>query len=87
MGSGKTVSINRIVELLGGKKIYIPKRPGEPETTFADIRRIKKDIKWKPLISIEEGVDDLKKSINDWKSAPVWTPQKIKTNENMVSIP
>ena len=60
MGSGKTVSINRIIELLGGKKIYIPKRPGEPETTFADIRRIKKDIKWKPLISIEEGVDDLK---------------------------
>ncbi len=78
VGSGKTVSINRIVELLGGKKIYIPKRPGEPEITFADIRRIKKDIKWKPLISIEEGVDDLKKSINDWKSAPVWTPQKIK---------
>lgn len=78
VGSGKTVSINKIVELLGGKKIYIPKRPGEPDITFADIRRIKKEIQWKPLISIEEGIADLISSINDWKSAPVWTPLKIK---------
>ena len=64
--------------LLGGKKIYIPKRPGEPDITFANIRRIKKEIQWKPLISIEEGIADLIRSINDWKSAPVWTPLKIK---------
>ena len=28
VGSGKTISVNRIVELLKGKKVYIPKRPG-----------------------------------------------------------
>ena len=78
VGSGQTISINRIVELLEGTKVHIPKRPGEPEITFADIRRIKKEVKWKPLISIEKGIFDLKRSIKDWKSAPVWTPEKIK---------
>ena len=56
VGSGKTISVNKIVKLLGGKKIYIPKRPGEPDCTFADINKIKKDLKWKPKISIEEGI-------------------------------
>ena len=32
-----------MADLLGGEKVFIPKRPGEPETTFADIERIKED--------------------------------------------
>ena len=40
VGSGETVSINRLVKLLGGEKVYIPKRPGEPDFTFADGRPI-----------------------------------------------
>ena len=78
VGSGKTVSINKIVKLLGGRKVFIPKRPGEPDVTFADIRKIKKEVNWKPRISIEKGVNIILKSINDWKDAPVWTPEKIK---------
>ena len=41
VGSGNHYSINRLVELLGGKITYIPKRPGEPDCTFADITKIK----------------------------------------------
>ena len=41
VGSGKS-SINKIVKILGGNKIYIQKRPGEPNCTFADIKKIKK---------------------------------------------
>jgi UDP-glucose 4-epimerase len=78
VGSGKTISVNKIVELLGGKKIHIPKRPGEPDCTFADINKIKKDIKWKPEISIEEGIKKLIKNLDYWKKAPVWTPSLIK---------
>ncbi len=44
VGSGKTVSVNKIVSILGGKKVFIPKRPGEPEITFADISKIKKKL-------------------------------------------
>jgi len=77
VGSGKAVSINNIVKLLGGNSIYIKKRPGEPDVTFADIRKIKKSLKWKPLISIEEGVYLLKKNIDYWKNAPLWKVNKI----------
>ena len=56
VGSGKTISINKIVKILGGKKIHIPKRPGEPDCTFADIRLIKNELKWSPKINIETGI-------------------------------
>ena len=78
IGGGKEVSVNKIVELIGGKKIYIPKRPGEPDRSLADISKIKKDLKWKPKITIEKGIKSLLKNISYWKSAPVWTPKKIK---------
>ena len=77
VGSGKTISINKIVKLLGGSRVKIPKRPGEPDCTFANINKIKKLIKWKPKIQIEEGIKLLIKDINYWKKAPVWTPKKI----------
>ena len=78
VGSGRTVSINKICGLLKGKKIYIPKRPGEPDITYADIRKIKKELKWKPKIKIEQGIKILLKNINYWKEAPLWTRSKIK---------
>jgi len=77
VGSGKTTSVNRIVELLGGEKVFIKKRPGEPDCTFADIKKIKKKLNWKPKIKIEEGVKILLNEINYWKNAPVWTPKTI----------
>ena len=77
VGSGTTVSINQIVKLLGGKKIHIPRRPGEPDCTFADIKKIKKYLNWFPKISIYEGVKKLKENINYWKDAPIWTKDKI----------
>ncbi|MDI7184902.1 SDR family oxidoreductase [Leptospira santarosai] len=77
VGSGATISVNRIVELLKGDVTYIPKRPGEPNSTFADITKIKKDLKWSPRISIEVGIAELIKNIDYWREAPVWTPDKI----------
>ena len=77
VGSGKTISVNKIVEILGGKKTYVPKRPGEPDCTFADMKKIKKILKWKPKIDINEGIKIILKEIDYWKDAPVWTPNKI----------
>ena len=79
IGTGKPVSVNKIVELLKfKKKTYIPKRPGEPNITFADIKKIKKIIRWKPKVSIEEGMKKVLNEISYWKKAPVWTRSKIK---------
>ena len=59
LGSGKETSINKIANMIGGKKIFIPKRPGDPNRSCANISKIKKDIKWKPRISIIEGIERL----------------------------
>tara|TARA_X000000950_G_scaffold288217_1_gene403944 strand:- start:5947 stop:6942 length:996 start_codon:yes stop_codon:yes gene_type:complete len=77
VAGGKEVKVNTIAKLIGGKKVNIPKRPGEPDRSLADIQKVKKDFKWKPQISIKEGVENLIKNINHWKNAPVWTPSKI----------
>ena len=77
VGSDTTVSVNRIVELLGGDKVNIPKRPGEPDCTYADITKIKDELGWRPTISIEEGVENILENINYWKEATVWGPESI----------
>ena len=82
IGSDHTYSVNRLVELLSeGEKpnvVYIPKRPGEPDCTFADTTKIKKFLGWCPKVSLEEGVQHLIENIDYWRKAPVWTPDSIK---------
>ncbi len=77
VASGNPVSVNRLVELLGGKVTHIPRRPGEPDLTHADISRIKRLLGWKPEVTIEEGVKILLDNIDYWRKAPVWTPETI----------
>lgn len=77
VGSGNTYSVNRLVELLGGEKVYIPKRPGEPDCTFADITKIQKLLNWTPQVSFEEGVEKMLQNIDYWKDAPVWDSKSI----------
>jgi len=78
VGSGKTYSINYLTELLKGEKIYISKRPGEPDCTFADISKIKRLINWSPKISLEDGVKIMLDNINYWENAPIWDLHNIK---------
>ena len=77
VGSDQTYSVNRLVDLLGGKKIYLPKRPGEPDCTFADIAKIRKLLNWKADVSFEEGVSIMLDNIDYWREAPVWEPASI----------
>ena len=77
VGSGKTISVNRLVELLEGPCIHIPKRPGEPDCTFADISKIKHELNWSPKISIEKGIEILLENIDYWRTAPVWDEKSI----------
>ena len=77
VGSGATVSVNRLVELLVGEKVHIPKRPGEPDSTFADISKIQSELGWEPQVPIEDGVAEILKHIDYWRDAPVWSPDSI----------
>jgi len=77
VGSGNHYSVNRLVELLGGQVEHIPKRPGEPDCTFADVRKISRLLDWKARVSFEEGVGRMLERIEDWRDAPVWNPASI----------
>lgn len=77
LGAGKPQSVNRLVELLGGPVVYIPKRPGEPDCTFADIAKVSRELKWRPQVSFEEGVGRILAEIDYWRDAPLWEPDSI----------
>lgn len=78
LGAGRPVSVNRLVELLGAREVtHIPKRPGEPDVTHADTRKIRAALGWEPRVSFEEGVAVMLKNIDYWREAPVWTPRSI----------
>jgi UDP-glucose 4-epimerase len=77
VGSGGTYSINRLVKLLGGDVIHLPKRPGEPDSTFADTSRIRKLLCWNPAVDFESGVAKMLAVIDDWRDAPLWDQQSI----------
>jgi len=78
VGSDNHCSVNKLVELLGGSVIHIPKRPGEPDCTYADTKEIYKLLNWKAEVSFEDGVANMLKHLDDWKEAPVWEPESIK---------
>ena len=77
VGAGSPQSVNRLVELLDGEVVYLPKRPGEPDITHADISRIRETLAWEPRVSFEEGVSVMMENIELWREAPLWTPGSI----------
>ena len=77
VGFGNPQSVNKLVFLLGGEKAHIPKRPGEPDCTHAQIDKIKSMLGWQPKVSFEEGVEKILSQIDYWKEAPVWVPESI----------
>lgn len=77
VGSGGHYSVNMLVDLLGGPVVHIPKRPGEPDCTFADTTLISNILAWQPKVSFEEGVHRILERIDDWRNAPLWEPKSI----------
>jgi UDP-glucose 4-epimerase len=77
LGAGNPQSVNRLVALLGGEITYIPKRPGEPDATWANISRITEELGWKQEVSFEQGVANIVANIDYWRNAPLWNPDSI----------
>lgn len=77
VGSGGHYSVNRLIELLGGERVSIPKRPGEPDCTFGDTAKIARLLGWQPRVALEEGVATMLARLQDWQDAPLWTPESI----------
>jgi len=77
LGAGDPQPVNRLVELMGGEVVHVPKRPGEPDCTWADISKIQRMLGWKAEVSFPDGVRAMLGHIEDWRTAPLWTPEKI----------
>lgn len=77
LGAGKPQSVNRLVELIGGPVTHIPRRPGEPDVTWADIGKITRELGWQQRVPFEEGVGRMMAEIDKWRDAPLWDPDSI----------
>jgi len=77
VGAGNPQSVNRLVELIGGAVVHVPKRPGEPDCTFANIAKIRRMFGWQPRVSFEQGVAAMLADIERWNDAPLWEPESI----------
>jgi UDP-glucose 4-epimerase len=79
LASAKPISVNQLIKNLRYKHIIkIPTRKKEPFKTFADINKIKRELKWRPKISFANGIKIMMTNKNYWLNAPLWTPKKIK---------
>ena len=77
LGAGNPQSVNRLAALLGGETVHIPKRPGEPDCTWADITKVQTELDWQPQVPFEDGVKTMLENIAYWREAPVWDPSSI----------
>lgn len=77
VGSDNHYDINELVGHLGGDVEYIPKRPGEPDCTFADIRHIREQLGWQAKVDFATGVAHMLESIELWREAPLWDANSI----------
>jgi len=83
VGSSHHYDINELVGHLGGDGgdggdiEYIPKRPGEPDCTFADVSRIQMHLGWHAKVDFPTGVAHMLESIELWREAPLWDSESI----------
>ncbi len=78
IGTGKPISINFVASLISQNKTNIPKRPGEPDRTHADIKLAKKYLNYSPKVNFKDGLNIMLNGLSSWKNAPLWTKKKIK---------
>lgn len=77
LGASLPQSVNHLADLLSGTRVHLPKRPGEPDCTWADTTRIRSELAWMPRVSFEDGVKTMLANIEYWREARVWEPASI----------
>jgi len=60
VGSGRRVSVLEMAQMIGGEITFVAPRI-EPRHTEADVRKAKELLGWRPTITLEEGIGELKK--------------------------
>lgn len=58
VGSGRSVSVKTIADIISPNQVFIPGRPGEARFTLADISKLKRHTGWQPRFDLELGIAD-----------------------------
>lgn len=77
VGSSRPIKVQALANLISPIQTYIPKRPGEPDLTFADTTKINAELGWQPKYSFEQGIQESLKDTEAWADAPAWTVEAI----------
>ncbi|MBF0422615.1 MAG: NAD-dependent epimerase/dehydratase family protein [Magnetococcales bacterium] len=77
VGADNPQTILHLVELLEGDMVFVPKRPGEPDCTHANIDKIKHHLGWQPQVAFATGVKTMMQHIELWRDAPLWDVTSI----------
>lgn len=79
IGSGQHYTVKQLVELLGYPRIVVnlPKRPGEPDMTLANIDNAQQKLDWSPTVDFPTGVKIMLENIDYYKDAKAWTGKDI----------
>jgi UDP-glucose 4-epimerase len=78
VGSGKSVSINELAQIISKDVKYIPERGGEAQNTLANITKIMSDTGWSPKTDFMAGCKEMLEHIEEWNDAPLWTEETIR---------
>lgn len=62
IGYGEPHTVNDLAKMIGGETTNIAARPGDPRFSGADNTKAKNLLGWQPTISLEEGIEQLKKA-------------------------
>ena len=78
IGCGSPRSVIELADIIQEERVFMPKRPGEPDMTYADISKVKKEIGWEPMFTLECGMKEIFENIESFKDAPAWDVDQIR---------
>ena len=67
VGSGSNISIKELADLISPDQVVAPARPGDAKETLADISRTRAAFNWKPSVTLEDGLAELKYLVRQGK--------------------
>ena len=77
IGASQPQEIRYLASLISDKTISLPKRPGEPNQTYADITKAKSMLDWVPEVTLEEGLRKIIEANEDWSTVKAWDIKEI----------
>ncbi|MBU2103847.1 NAD-dependent epimerase/dehydratase family protein [Patescibacteria group bacterium] len=61
IAAGRNISVDALASLIGGEREYLDPRPGDAQDTYGDTARAQALLSWEPSITLEEGIEELKR--------------------------